>query len=287
VAVSPRPEVVGPDTRSPVAAATGLLVIIPALNEEAALAGVIRELRTWSPDVEILVVDDGSTDATTAVARAAGVHVAPLVFNLGVGGALQTGFRYAVRHGFTRAIQFDGDGQHDASEIPALLAALDAGADLVIGSRFATATTATGTGTGTAAGTGTAGTAPGDGYSVGRIRGGAMRGLQLAVRILGGRPFTDASSGFRAFSAPLLDFFAQRYPNEFLGDTAEALLLACRAGFDVVEVPVRMRPRAGGIPSNGRVKLAYHYVRVLVSMIGTSTPRRTTARHPVPDSGPR
>ncbi len=264
------------------AAAQTLLVIIPALNEEAALAGVIRELRTWSPDVHILVVDDGSTDSTIAVARAAGVHVAPLVFNLGVGGALQTGFRYAVRHGYTRAIQFDGDGQHDASEIPALLAGLDAGADLVIGSRFATATTTSGSGTDS-----DAAVAPGDGYSVGRIRGGAMRGLQLAVRILGGRPFTDASSGFRAFSAPLLDFFAQRYPNEFLGDTAEALLLACRAGFDVVEVPVRMRPRAGGTPSNGRVKLAYHYVRVLVSMIGTSSPRRTTARHPVPESGPR
>ncbi|HEX7276300.1 MAG TPA: glycosyltransferase family 2 protein [Acidimicrobiales bacterium] len=251
-----------------------LLVIIPALNEEAALGGVISELRAWSPDVHILVVDDGSTDSTMAVARAAGVAVAPLAFNLGVGGALQTGFRYAVRHGFTRAIQFDGDGQHDASEIPALLAGLDAGADLVIGSRFAPST-ADGDGSGSA------------GYSVGRVRGGAMKGLQLTVRVLGGRPFTDASSGFRAFSAPLLDFFAERYPNEFLGDTAEALLLACRAGFDVVEVPVRMRPRAGGTPSNGRVKMAYHYVRVLVSMIGTSPLRRTTVSHPLPDSGPR
>lgn len=243
-----------------------LLVIIPALNEEAALGGVIAELRAWSPSVAILVVDDGSTDATAAVARDAGVAVAPLAFNLGVGGALQTGFRYAVRHGFTRAVQFDGDGQHDASEIPTLLARLDEGADLVIGSRFASGE---------------------GGYRVGRVRGGAMRGLQLAVRILGGRPLTDASSGFRAFSAPLLGFFAERYPNEFLGDTAEALLLACRAGFDVVEVPVRMRPRAGGAPSNGRLKLAYHYVRVLVSMVGTSPLRRTAVRGPVPDSGPR
>ncbi|MEA2686295.1 MAG: hypothetical protein QOE93_1490, partial [Actinomycetota bacterium] len=103
------------------------------------------------------------------------------------------------------------------------------------------------------------------------------------------RPFTDASSGFRAFSAPLLDFFARRYPNEFLGDTAEALLQACRAGFDVVEVPVHMRPRAGGTPSNGRLKMAYHYIRVLVSMIGTSPMRRAAPAtpHPVPDTGPR
>jgi len=114
-----------------------------------------------------------------------------------------------------------------------------------------------------------------------------MRGLQLTVRILVGHPFTDASSGFRAFSAPLLDFFARRYPNEFLGDTAEALLLAVRAGFAVVEVPVRMRPRAGGTPSNGGVKMAYHYVRVMVSMIGASPIRRTTVRNPVPDSGSR
>jgi glycosyltransferase involved in cell wall biosynthesis len=251
-----------------------LLVIIPALNEEAALPAVIDELRAWSPDVHILVVDDGSTDSTAAVARAAGVGVAPLPFNLGVGGALQTGFRYAVLHGFTRAVQFDGDGQHDAFEIPALLARLDEGADLVIGSRFAASG---GAGLNDAGG----------GYSVGRVRGGAMRGLQLTVRILGGRPFTDASSGFRAFSAPLLDFFARRYPNEFLGDTAEALLLACRAGFDVVEVPVRMRARAGGTPSNGAIKMAYHYVRVLVSMIGTSPMRRTAAPEPLPDSGPR
>jgi glycosyltransferase involved in cell wall biosynthesis len=273
VAVS-RPDGVGPG--DPAAETIrSLLVIIPALNEEAALGGVIAELRAWSPDVHILVVDDGSTDSTIAVARAAGVAVAPLVFNLGVGGALQTGFRYAVRHGFTRAIQFDGDGQHDASEIPTLLAPLDDGADLVIGSRFAAAAASSGEGEG------------GGDYTVGRVRGGAMWGLQLAVRILGGHPFTDASSGFRAFSAPLLDFFAERYPNEFLGDTAEALLLACRAGFAVVEVPVRMRPRAGGTPSNGRFKLAYHYVRVLVSMIGTSPIRRTTVRSPLPDSGPR
>ncbi len=251
-----------------------LLVIIPALNEEATLGAVIGDLRQWSPGVHILVVDDGSTDSTAAVARAAGATVASLPFNLGIGGALQTGFRYAVRHGFDRAVQFDGDGQHDSADIPALLAGLDAGADLVIGSRFA----------------------PSDvshhddrhaGYEVGRVRGGAMRGLRLAVRILGGHSFTDASSGFRALSAPMLEFYARRYPSEFLGDSAEALLLACRAGFDVMEVPARMRPRAGGVASTGGIRLAYHYVRVMVSMIGTSPIRRTTARTPLPDSGPR
>ena len=240
-----------------------LLVIVPALNEEASLPAVLRELRAWSSAagvaVDVLVVDDGSTDTTAAVARAEGVTVAPLPFNLGVGGALQTGFRYAVRNRYDRAIQFDADGQHDASQIPALLAALDGGADLVIGSRFSSPTSTD---------------QPSTGYEVGRMRSGAMRGLRIAVRLLGGRSFSDASSGFRGFSAPLLEFFAARYPSYYLGDTAEALLLACQAGFKVVEVPVTMRTRAGGTPSIRSVKLAFHYLRAIVSMASRVPLRR-------------
>jgi len=240
-----------PEARSGAAAGRRFartLVILPALNEEAALAGVLRELATGCPGLDVLVVDDGSTDATAAVARAEGVKVAVLPFNLGVGGALQTGFRYAVTHGYGRAIQFDADGQHDPSQVPALLAALDDGADLVIGSRFA---------------------APeaGSEYDVGRLRGGAMGILRLAVRLLSGRSFSDTSSGFRAFSAPLLSFYAAAYPNEYLGDTVEALLLACHAGYRVVEVPVTMRVRAAGTPSTQSFKLAYHYLRALLSML--------------------
>jgi len=233
------------------------LVILPALNEEEALAGVLGELACECPELDVLVVDDGSSDGTSEVARAHGVPVAVLPFNLGVGGALQTGFRYAVAHGYGRAIQFDADGQHDPTQVPALLAALDDGADLVIGSRFA---------------------APdpdaGSEYDVGRMRGGAMGILRVAVRMLSGRRFSDTSSGFRAFSAPLLSFYAADYPNEFLGDTVEALLLACQAGFKVVEVPVTMRVRAAGTPSTKNVRLAYHYLRVLLSLLSRAPVRR-------------
>ena len=235
------------------------LVILPAFNEEEALGGVLRELARECPELDVLVVDDGSSDATSDVARAHGVPVAVLPFNLGVGGALQTGFRYAVTHGYARAIQFDADGQHDPSQVPALVAALDDGADLVIGSRFA---------------------APeaGSEYDVGRMRGGAMGLLRVAVRLLSGRRFSDTSSGFRAFSAPLLSFYAADYPNEFLGDTVEALLLACQAGFNVVEVPVSMRVRAAGTPSTKNVRLVYHYLRVLLALLCRAPIRRGSRR---------
>ena len=229
------------------------LVIVPALNEEASLPGVLRSLLAVVPAGDILVVDDGSRDRTAAVASEHGVPVARLPFNLGVGGALQTGFRYAIRNGFHRAVQVDADGQHDPSQVDDLVAALEGGADMAIGSRFG---------------------GPDSSYRVGRIRGGAMRTLCQAVRILSGQRFSDTTSGFRAFSAPLIEYFAETYPCDYLGDTSEALLLACHNGFRIVEVPVQVRERAGGTPSNRNIRLVYHYVRALVSMLGATPIRR-------------
>lgn len=229
------------------------LVIIPAYNEEDALPAVLRELLAAQPDVDVLVVDDGSKDRTSAVAREGGVAVATLPYNLGVGGALRTGFRYAVRHGYRRAVQFDADGQHDPAEIGALLVALDAGADLVIGSRF---------------------TDGGHDYEVGWLRRRAMRLLQRGVKLLSGQTFTDTSSGFKAFDRPTLELFAAQYPVDYLADSVEALLMACSAGLQVAEVPVHMRVRAAGVPSTRSFKLVYHYLRVLVVM-SASAPRRT------------
>ncbi len=240
--------------------ATRTIAIIPAYNEEEALPGVLAELRSTVPGVDVVVVSDGSRDRTAEVAREAGVHVVELPYNLGIGGALQTGFRFARRGGWPRAVQVDADGQHDPGQVLRLLGALDEGADLVIGTRFAT----------------------GDGgYRVGRTRGGAMGAMRVAVRMLSGRRFTDTSSGFRAFSAPMIDYFAETYPSEYM-DSVEALLLALREGFAVVEVPVTMRERQAGQASNRNLRLAYHFVRLAIVMVSGTSRRRMPVREAVP-----
>ena len=238
------------------------LVIIPALNEEAALPAVLDSLRRNVPDYDVVVIDDGSTDRTVAVARGAGVTVVSLPYNMGVGTALRTGFRYAHRHGYDRVVQTDADGQHDPAQIDLLLQRLDDGADLVIGSRFMAR----------------------DGhYAVDRSRGAAMQVLRAATKFLIGRTINDSTSGFRAFSAALVSEFSQTYPREFLSDTVEALLMASYAGFRVDEVPVRMSTRAAGEPSHGGVRMALQYIRLLTVMgLTMSFASRRAARKAAP-----
>jgi glycosyltransferase involved in cell wall biosynthesis len=204
---------------------------------------------------DVLVVDDGSTDRTAEVARAAGAVTLRLPFNLGIGGALRAGFRYAIEAGYRRAVQFDADGQHDPAEIPPLLVPLDEGASLVVGSRFAHE----------------AGS-----YEVGRVRRRAMRFLELAVRMLSGQSFTDTSSGFRAFDRRALELFARDYPVDYMEST-EALVMACSSGLTVAEVPVRMRARSHGQPTTRRFRLAYHFTRVIFVMVATAS-RRSRAQ---------
>lgn len=226
------------------------MIIIPAFNEEETLPSVLASLAEELPDMDVVVVDDGSGDATATVARQAGATVLRLPFNLGIGGALRTGFRYAVTNDYDRAVQLDADGQHDPALITRLLDELDH-ADLVIGSRFATESD----------------------YEVGSTRKGAMGMLRFALRVLSGRTFTDTSSGFRAFDRQMLEFFATNYPSEYM-ESVEALLSACQAGFEVVEVPVTMQQRLGGQASNRSLKLAYHYTRLMVALLSMATFKR-------------
>lgn len=234
------------------------LILIPALNEEQSLPGVIAALRSDGPECDVLVIDDGSRDATAEVARRAGVLVARLPYNLGVGGAMRTGFRFARDAGYQRVVQFDADGQHDVRDISRLLEAVDAGAEVVVGTRFGNQSTT---------------------YTPGRIRGGAMGVMRRLVSALAGQQFSDTSSGFRAYSRTAIEYFATMFPLEYLSDTVESLLLAVYAGLRVTEVPVRMHARAAGIASTRNLRLAYHYVRML-AVLAAMTSRR-------PRSAPR
>ncbi len=238
------------------------IAIIPAFNEEEALPAVLSELGRVRPDIDVVVVDDGSRDRTADVARTGGATVLRLPYNLGIGGALRVGFKYATRNGYDRAVQFDADGQHDAGEIAKLFDALDAGADMAIGTRFAEGS--------------------GEYVGAGLLRRRAMGLLRLSVRRLTGRRFTDTSSGFRAFDRRVLELFARTYPIEYM-DSVEALLLAWLDGADVVEVPTTMHERTGGVPSNRSFKLVYNYLRLLI-VIAMYLTRRRPQRRALPEA---
>ena len=167
------------------------LVVVPAYQEEQALPGTLKELHDVVPELDVLVVDDGSRDATAKVAAAADVTVARLPFNLGVGAAVRTGLRYAVDNGYQRVVVVDADGQHDPATIASMLSALDDGADMVIGSRFTS----------------------GSSSDVGRTRSRAMKSLHRVVRWQTGQSFTDTTSGFRAFDAPVVRDARPRLPS--------------------------------------------------------------------------
>jgi glycosyltransferase involved in cell wall biosynthesis len=222
-----------------------VLVVIPAWNEEASIASVVQEVRRTLTEVDVLVVDDGSLDLTGVRAREAGAVVARLPYNLGVGGAMRLGFRYAVEHDYDTVVQIDADGQHDPAFVPQLLDRITAGADLVIGARFA--------------GVGE--------YQARGPRRWAMTVLSRVLSRLAGTRLTDTTSGMRASSRPLVELFATHYPVEYLGDTVETLAMAARRGFRIEQVPVAMRVRAGGKPSHSVGKATVYLGRALAVLV--------------------
>ena len=220
-----------------------ILIIVPAYNEEASLPGVIRDLHGDLPDADILVIDDGSRDRTAQIARQAGVKVASLPFNLGIGGGMQTGYRYAQNRGYDIAVQFDGDGQHVAAEIGQLLGPLRAGrADLVVGSRFLQR---------------------GD-YRPSFYRKMGIRIFSTVLSSILGMPVTDTTSGFRAVNRRVIEFFARTYPEDY--PEVESLVMLHRAGMTIEEAPVRMQDRTGGRSSITPVRSVYYMIKVLLAV---------------------
>lgn len=227
----------------PASSIDSVLVIVPAWNEERNVADTIREIRAASGDYDVAVVDDGSVDATARVAREAGAIVLQLPFNLGVGGAMRTGFAFARREGYARVIQVDADGQHNPADIDRVLAGLEH-ADISIGARFSDV---------------------GD-YEVRGPRKWAMRFLASVVSRVAHTRLTDVTSGFRAAGPRAIEQYMRYYPAEYLGDTLDSLVAACHAGLTVTQVPVAMRPRVHGRPSQGPIGSTVYLMRSVFAL---------------------
>lgn len=220
-----------------------VLVIVPAWNEARSVVTTLREIRSASSLYDVAVIDDGSTDSTAELAREAGATVISLPFNLGVGGAMRTGFTYAQRHGYRRAVQVDADGQHNPSDIGLVLAGLER-ADISIGARFADV---------------------GD-YTVRGPRRWAMIFLARVLSRVAKTRLTDATSGFRAAGPRAIDQYVRYYPAEYFGDTLDSLVAACHAGLTVTQVPVAMRPRMHGTSTQGTIGASLYLLRAVFAL---------------------
>ncbi|RLV57447.1 glycosyltransferase family 2 protein [Aeromicrobium phragmitis] len=220
------------------------LVIVPAWNEQANIASTVREIRSATPTFDVVVIDDGSTDHTAREARDAGAVVLQLPFNLGVGGAMRTGFRYAERHDYDRAIQVDADGQHDPADILRVLDGLER-ADISIGARFAER---------------------GE-YTVRGPRRWAMVLLAFVLSRIARTKLTDVTSGFRAANRRAIRQYVAYYPAEYLGDTIDSLVAAVHSGLTVTQVPVEMRQRRHGQPSQRPIGAMVYLFRSVFALV--------------------
>lgn len=234
-----------------------VLVIMPAWNEAETVAATVEEVRTANGGYHVLVVNDGSSDSTGSEARGAGATVIDLPFNMGVGAAMRTGFKFAQRNGYTRVIQVDADGQHDPRDIELVLSGLDR-ADISIGARFASK----------------------GAYKVSGPRKWAMVFLATVISRLSRTPLSDVTSGFRAANAKAIDQYIDHYPAEYLGDTIDSLVVAVKSGCRVTQVPVAMRVRQGGQPSHNPYKAAVYLLRSVFALLFALTRKRSTTVHP-------
>jgi glycosyltransferase involved in cell wall biosynthesis len=224
-----------------------VMVLIPAYNEGPRIGALVHRVREMFPQYDVVVVDDGSRDRTARVAQAAGAEVVSHPFNMGYGVAIQTGYKYALRQGYDFLVQIDGDGQHDPTFIPHLLAPVLAGeTDFVLGSRFLGI----------------------ESYEPSLARRVGMAFFRLLVSRLIGQRITDSTSGFQAFNRRVIRFFTTEvFPCDY--PDADMLLTLHRAGFSITEVPVRMYANASGKSMHNGWKPLYYMFKMLLSMFVT------------------
>ena len=220
------------------------LAIIPAYNEEGNIKNVVEDLRANAPDFDFVVINDCSTDKTKSILEALSVPHINLPVNLGIGGAVQTGYIYARKKGYDIAVQFDGDGQHDAKYLNSLVAPLERGeADAAIGSRFVEKA----------------------GFQSSAMRRFGIKFLSRLIKLLGNVQVADVTSGMRAVNRKLIDLFALDYAQDY--PEPEALLLSGLSGARITEVPVEMRSRESGESSIGGFKSAYYMIKVSMALV--------------------
>jgi len=220
------------------------IVIIPALNEERSVADVIHSILQSAPEVDIVVISDGSRDRTAVVARTAGAYVIELPINLGIGGAMQTGYRFALAKGYGFAVQIDADGQHDPADLPRLLAAARAGhGDMVLGSRYVEKTA----------------------YKSSGARRVGMILLANLVRLAVGYAIKDTTSGYRVVNRRTIELFSEYYPTDY--PEVEVLVLLHRHRMRIYEVAVEMRERQAGVSSINPLRSVYYMVKVSLSVL--------------------
>ena len=225
------------------------LIIVPCYNEQDTIAALYREIREETP-YDVLIVNDCSTDESRAILRQKGIPHLDLPLNLGIGGAVQAGYRYARHFGYDIAVQIDGDGQHDPGQVSALVAPIEQGsADLVIGSRYIDK----------------------DGYQSSAMRRVGIKFFKLLIFCLSGKRITDATSGFRAASRKTMRLFDIYYAKDY--PEPESNILAIKNKLRVFEIPVTMRERQGGESSIKALQPIYYMLKVSLGMLISSTIR--------------
>jgi glycosyltransferase involved in cell wall biosynthesis len=230
-----------------------VIAIIPAFNEEDAIGKVVDEVLAFDSTFDVLVIDDASHDGTRERARLHGARVVGLPFNLGIGGAVQAGFRYASNHGYDVVVRVDGDGQHDPAELgPLLDVVLTGRADICVGSRFA----------------------GGDGYRSSAARRVGIRVLARTVSLLTRQRVTDTTSGFQVMNRKAIELFAEDYPHDY--PEVEAAVMVHKHRLRLVELPVRMRERAAGRSSIRGARTVYYMAKVMLAILIGALRRKAT-----------